>query len=493
MNTRCLSLLPALATFFSAALAVAQPDFRPASVSDASVSNGELRFSVLVENAGSTAYRGPLKVRPLLLPPQARRPGFVNDRGVMVTARAVTVDLPPQSSTVVAFRGELPRVPDREYLLGVIVNSDRAVDEGSEAALANNLYPGLLPLGRVSSSGHDPLAAGADYYSDTFDNEFVRGGASHLWRLFKRGNPGAEGLRSLFLIADFGQHKIYDSSYEKGVHWADSGFDYDARGREVHYDIYSQAPEYESVPAGNLALLTLIDHTDATGEPVQSNNLDIRRFRAGHLTLAEPEAWCATVAGGSASTSIATLSTQYEAAANWSFSSPVPAWLTPSSTSGTLSGGQTENTLTLTCNPQGLAPGEYHEHIDIASAEYPAETQSLHLHFFVAPTADAAISVPAEVNVVGIRGQEAPVTTFSLRNPGTTPLRYRLSSANPWITFQSNRTGTIAAGGNVVVPLAVESQTLEADATGVIRVQTNRPGPEAEIPVRYVGNPPARD
>jgi hypothetical protein len=475
----------------TAASANAQPDFRPTTIRDVAVSGSSgqkvLAFTVGIENAGNQAYRGLLKIRPILIPTSAKVSGFVNDRGVMVTARSSAVDLAPQSSSQVTFRGALPLVPERDYVLGVIVNSDRAIDEGSEAALANNLLADLTPVRTVVNSGTNSETARSDYWSDTTDNEFLRGGASHYWRLFKRGNPNGDGLRSLFLIADTEKLKIYDSDYEKSVHWADSGAAYDSRGRAVHYDIYSQAPSYEAVPSGNLALLTLIDHTDSTNEPVRSNNLDVRRFKASHLSLSTENTWCAS-AGDPASRTV-TLSTQYGAAANWNISSPLPSWLTLNQTSGTLSGDAPETALTLTCNPAGLATGDHHEHVELTSAGFPGESKTLHLHFFVQATG-AALQAPAELTVSAVQGRAVPTQTLTLHNPGPTPRQYRVETAQPWIAFQSGYTGVIAPGASAQVVFAIENQTLGAEAEGAITVQSDLPGPDQSVTLHYRGTVP---
>jgi hypothetical protein len=284
-----------------------------------------ISFEVTINNIGADAVSGSISVKPFLMPASHLASGLVNQKGVVLATVAFPVTLAGSSSTTVTYEAALPRVPANTYVLGGLVNSTRTTTESN---LMNNATENLIDAGVIENNIPGPEAQAFDLYSDVTDLTPTYGGASHHWRLFKRGTGNTSGLRAIFLAADIINHKLYTLTYEKSVAWGHYCDDWDAQGNYVPCDIYTNSPQFENIPAGDYYLATLVNHTDSVVEADKSNNLDMKRMSVSHAKPIDNDSvWMVANQGTTGLSMNLGIRSQFSTARTWAVDgASLPSW-----------------------------------------------------------------------------------------------------------------------------------------------------------------------
>lgn len=115
-------------------------------------------------------------------------------------------------------------------------------------------------------------------------------------------------------------------------------------------------------------------------------------------------------------------------AINWS-ASVHDSWLTISDDNAVLAPGQAAS-INVTCDLNGLAPGEYHGRINISAG--PGATESVSVVLTVAAAAKLTVT-PTTLSLASEAGTSPPPVSFSVFNAGDTDVHWSAASDQPWL------------------------------------------------------------
>lgn len=153
----------------------------------------KMSFQFKVKNLGATDLASQdLRLKPFVLP-NINRP-YSDDMadGVVLKVQDVAgFTVPAGGEVTVQYEQELPLLPLNNYLLAMIINSNRKIEESvpplNFPAIKNNVV-GLMDVGSIEN-GVGPLLSGDfDFYSEMSGSfRVINGGVSHSLRTIVRG------------------------------------------------------------------------------------------------------------------------------------------------------------------------------------------------------------------------------------------------------------------------------------------------------------------
>ncbi len=452
-------------------------------------SAGKLTYTALIKNLDTDAFNGDVRIKAILIPSNDDSSGRVQQKGVVLPSKDVRISLQAGASQVISVSEALPKVPSDNYLLGAIVNSNRAVEESN---IDNDLSADLLAVGRVSNNVAGPETQAHDCYSDTenFQVDNTVSGATHSWRLFCRGSAENLGLFALFMIADLKAKKLYMSDYEKGVGWINMGTDVDAQGRDVPYDVYWQSPTYKDLKAGKYYLLSLVNARDALREVDHSNNLDLRKFEISPAYFVnKDEDWYNFDAGAAVpQTRLVNFVTDFSEQARIEINpSSIPSCMSLKDKVGDFSEGKFTTEATVNC---GRLPLGHHEFQIQAKATLNGREEHLVLPIVVnvfSSSDKPSVQITDHLDLTAVKPGLSGAKWLGLKNSGNGDAWYRVWSNDPWVVLAPDFRGVnrVKAGSSVSISIMADSQQLPVSktATGTILVQTSVSAEIVEVPV----------
>jgi hypothetical protein len=284
-------------------------------VSEASVQDGRIAFTLQMRNTGATPARSdsrrPLRIKPFLLPTAAGKDGIVLDW------KEFPVDLDSQGSMTYRYEGSLPKVPRGEYYLSVVINSNArqpgfneapSIMESSQLDNATD----LVALGAFESTNETPIAPGMTEAGDLVTNpgdsmQISRGVISHdlLTVSYGRsssptvvGGTNSRRLWGRFMMASLETKKVYTVPYrqfsesEPEKQWYALVWPAERLASGYRYtDTYGQRTIVEGLPPGNYKYLTMINSKDEVVDANPYNNLDVREVEIRATRADAPAVW----------------------------------------------------------------------------------------------------------------------------------------------------------------------------------------------------------
>lgn len=450
----------------------------------ASGQDGEktISFSYKITNVSAASVSSMVKFKPFLIPSDQPALGIPTQTAVVLKTDTIQVNLDGGANSVFVYNMDLPKVPQRTYLLGGMMTL-RANDPNRN----NDATENLVMVGPLSHSVPGPETRSADLYNYTQPIEARYGGAAHRWALANRGSLPTNGLMSVFFFVDIANRKLFFGSYEKTVGWINMGSAYDDQGRLVPYDIYTQSPSFERLPPGEYQHVALINSDDAVRGEDMSNNMDLRSVTLSHC-LANPSSdiWFSDEAGANLTQSKSlNVQTSYQAAVNWTLTQDLPQWLSVGVTSGSLSGRTSRLALPITVDSAGLVAGVYTHTLRLNLAEFPNENCSYTVKLVVHKAAVPNLSARAPTEIVHVLPFASEITNVPLTNTSNEAIGWSVLTQPEWLLISGPRQGEIPAGNTGVIPVVAYSPLTSAAMTmsGVIRIQTTASSTPIDIPV----------
>jgi hypothetical protein len=158
----------------------------------------------------------------------------------------------------------------------------------------------------------------------------------------------------------------------------------------------------------------------------------------------------------SASSVTYTLQNQGVSSLKWT-ASKKQSWVSLSSTSGTLAGGaSTTVTVSINSGAKSLTAGSYSDTVSFTNSTNGNgdTTRSVSL------TVNPAMTVSSTGGLASTGYAGGPFTpssvTYTLQNPGGSPLKWTASKKQSWISLSSSN-GTIAGGASITVTVSINS------------------------------------
>ena len=199
--------------------AAAAPDLVGRISSDIElISDQRIRFSVTVENIGDSAAVGTNRVKSFLVPVVDLKSAPTLN-GVVLPTSDLAINLEAGASIVQVVEVVLPRIPEAEWLVGAVVNSNNAI---AESSIANNHTPDLVTAGFVANDIPAPPVGGTDFYQE-IDGAIQFWGSnsiSHVSRTILRGAQNGvtpEQVWARFMIADVQARRLWTTPYGSEV------------------------------------------------------------------------------------------------------------------------------------------------------------------------------------------------------------------------------------------------------------------------------------
>jgi hypothetical protein len=442
-----------------------------------------INLSFELINSSNQRVSGKIRLQPFLVPEVVATEinGF---KPIVLESTTKRIDIAPGSSQIVSYSSRrLPLIPNAIYHSGALYTSTSG--NGSNGSITSN----LSYVGPFAHSAPSPLSRSTDIYSDVGVNfNAINGRMSHRWRLSWRGNRSGE-MRVIFFVYDPALHKVYPSTYEKGVRWVNMGRDYDARGRQVPYDVYSQAPSFDTATPGSLFLWSWVNYTKSAGEKDYSNNIDARKFVASYFSQKPSvEIWKTFIdEDPTAEVWPVSLGSQYGTARAWSFDRGT----LPSEISLNTSSGNTSPSYQLMLENKGLSVSEGTSHFSGTLSIPNLETKIVNLVIskFVSGN-QPVLEVPAQIAVSATSPFAPEPHSFVIKNNGVSPLEFKLQKNNDWIFFSTD-SGTIAPGEEMKIVLNFSPNGIDVGNTmGSFVIHNNSVESQKVINVTYSDQAP---
>lgn len=482
---RKLILVAGLSMAIVSSNASAEADLKGRITGSVNVSNSQASFSFEVENAGSLASQGTLRVKPFLLPTVAKR--GATERGVVLPFANFQIDLAAGRTTTLNYSAELPNVPAGTYLMALILNSNAALNESD---IVNNITD-LVEVGRVSNSATPRGTANVNVYTELQGElNLYSGGASHSLRAIaanERPSFSPSQLWGRFLMANLSTRKVYTLPYNSSnteKQWGSFAISEElgTDGRPVFIDYYSQAPIYENVPPGEYLYMTLINSHDLVEEKDTSDNLEYRAITLNPFRVIGVE----TVVLNSQNSLSYDLQINklYQRNTEWSVQIPSNAsWLSVGRTDGTLDGSSSTANINVRAAQGTLTTGTYRTEMTLTSRAFPGATVRVPVVFSVHGNNAPRFNISSTRLDYSCRQGTNPASqTLTIRNTGNAPLIFKAFANLIWMKLSVSE-GEIAPGSSMDVTVAIDSAGLriDNDFSGTIQFYNNADNSPASV------------
>jgi len=487
----------ALAALSSAPAAFSAPDLVGRLVDQVSVEEGRISYSVVVTNQGTSAAVGLNRIKGILIPTidLAAEP---TREGVVLPFSDLQIDLAPGASITQEVSVELPRVIRGRYLLGAIVNSNSAINEGSNN-IANNHTEDLIATRTIERDVAIPAVGGTDFYQE-IDGDVLpsgRGSIMHVSRTILRGaqnNVRASDVWARFMVANIEAKKLWTAPYGSGVEkqWGTLAWqsERDANGHPIVIDYYTNSNTIDHIPAGRHMFLTLLNSRDLFEEIDTSNNLDLEPLELAAVRLTDNQGGpvsvlnLSVVQGQNLGARTYNLARVFSAAVNVAITSTESvAWMSLPTAEVALSSNARIN---IDFQTASLEAGEYStvlklELVGTATVvEIPVQLTVLATDVAQRAVADVATSL-AFTTEQEIR---PAANMLVVRNTGSLPLTITLQPLTSWIQTGVTEL-TIAPGASESISVSVLPHSMRAPSnyTGVLRLHTNTERAQVDVSV----------
>jgi hypothetical protein len=475
----------------------------------------KLSFQFKVKNLGASDVAAQdLRLKPFVLPNINRAYSDDSADGLVLKVQDVVgFTVPAGGEAVVQYEQELPLMPLNNYLLAVIVNSNRKIEEMlpplNFPAIKNNVV-GLVDIGSVENGISPVLSGDFDFYSEMSGPfRVMNGGVSHSLRTIVRGPTEQypryeiegrrdEDLWASFMLADIANktvavlpYRSEDSDWDKA--WYAIGYwdEADLRGERIHVDYYSQAPLIAGIAPGSYKFLTLMNLKDqVTGEIDPYNNLDVKPvdIKALHLQGGRSEVWLVNQVGQPENVQTLNLRNPYRlsstATLQWQ-ATEVPAGLAADPAAGSTVGRRDSFTVNLKSATVATNASETSGDLKLVSSLWPNAPVAIAVKHFVLPAGQAPVATLSVAALAFEVTQKdfAQTKPLVLRNDGNLPLQFRLDAADEWLQATPS-SGVVEPGASVEVQVGVNPHGLQQfEHSSSLLVQTNAKNDHTAIPV----------
>ncbi len=238
-----------------------------------------------------------------------------------------------------------------------------------------------------------------------------------------------------------------------------------------------------SLAPGSYSATITSTATGATGSPATINVAFTVNAPPPALALSPGTLSGSAVQGGAAASSSFTVRNTGGGTLSYAVSDNA-AWLSLSPASGTSTGEA--DTIAVSMNPSGLAPGAYTATITAAATGATGSPGTIAVTFTVnAPSPALALST-SSLSAQGVQGQAAVSTTFGIRNAGGGTLTWSVADDAAWLTLapasgtSTGETDTITAS---LSPASLSPGTYTATITATGAGATGSP---AAVTVTFV-------